>query len=55
MFPLKEVRLKSSTAGLFEHTFAVVVAIKAGVNVKAVLTSLNTPFLPISRSRFKRH
>ena len=28
---------------------------KAGVNVKAVLTSLNTAFLPISRSRFKRH
>ena len=29
--------------------------IKAGVNVKAVLTSLNTAFLPISQSRFKRH
>ena len=28
---------------------------KAGVNVKAVLRSLNTAFLPISRSRFKRH
>ena len=28
---------------------------KAGVHVKAVLTSLNTAFLPISRSRFKRH
>ena len=28
--------------------------IKAGVNVKAVFTSLNTAFLPISRSRFKR-
>ena len=28
--------------------------IKAGVNVKAVLTSLNTAFLPISRSRFKQ-
>ena len=27
---------------------------KAGVNVKAVFTSLNTAFLPISRSRFKR-
>ena len=26
----------------------------AGVNVKAVFTSLNTAFLPISRSRFKR-
>ena len=29
--------------------------VKAGVHVKAVLTSLNTAFLPISRSRFKRH
>ena len=28
---------------------------KAGVNVKAVLRSLNTAFLPISQSRFKRH
>ena len=28
---------------------------KAGVHVKAVLTSFNTAFLPISRSRFKRH
>ena len=28
--------------------------IKAGLNVKAVLTSLNTAFLPISRSRFKQ-
>ena len=28
--------------------------IKAGVYVKAVLTSLNTPFLPISRSGFKQ-
>ena len=27
---------------------------KAGVNVKAALTSLNTAFLPISRSQFKR-
>ena len=27
---------------------------KVGVNVKAVFTSLNTAFLPISRSRFKR-
>ena len=27
-------------------------AFKAGVHVKAVLTSLNTAFLPISRSRF---
>ena len=26
----------------------------AGVNVKTVLTSLNTAFLPISRSRFKQ-
>ena len=30
-------------------------ALKAGVNVKAVLRSLNTAFLPISRSRCKRH
>ena len=30
-------------------------ALKAGVNVKAVLRSLNTAFLPISRSRFKQH
>ena len=29
-------------------------SVKAGVNVKAVFTSLNTAFLPISRSRFKR-
>ena len=28
--------------------------IKAGVHVKAVFKSLNTAFLPISRSRFKR-
>ena len=28
--------------------------VKAGVNVKAALTSLNTAFLPISRSHFKR-
>ena len=28
--------------------------VKVGVNVKAVFTSLNTAFLPISRSRFKR-
>ena len=26
---------------------------KAGVNVKAALTSLNTAFLPISRSQFQ--
>ena len=32
----------------------VVKIVKAGVNVKAVFTSLNTAFLPISRSRFKR-
>ena len=30
-------------------------AFKAGVHVKAVLTSPNTAFLPISQSRFKRH
>lgn len=29
--------------------------IKAGVNVKVVLASLNTAFLSISRSRFKQH
>ena len=28
--------------------------IKAGVNVKVALTSLNMTFLPISRSHFKR-
>ena len=28
---------------------------KAGVHVRAVLTSLNTAFLPIPRLRFKRH
>ena len=28
--------------------------VKAGVHAKAVLTSLNTAFLPISRSRFKQ-
>ena len=28
--------------------------VKAGVHVKAVLTSLNRAFLPISRSRFKQ-
>ena len=28
--------------------------IKAAVHVKAVLTSLNTAFVPISRSRFKQ-
>ena len=28
--------------------------VKAGVHLKAVLTSLNTAFLPISRSRFKQ-
>ena len=28
-----------------------ILSIKAGVNVKAVFTSLNTAFLPISRSR----
>ena len=27
---------------------------KAGVNVKAALTSLNTAFLPVSRSHFTR-
>ena len=30
------------------------VMFKAGVHLKAVLTSLNTAFLPISRSRFKQ-
>ena len=30
------------------------IIIKAGVHVKAVFKSLNTAFLPISRSRFKR-
>ena len=30
-------------------------SVKAEVHVKAVLTSLNTAFLPISWSRFKRH
>ena len=39
-------------ASLIFHLEACVV--KAGVNVKAVFTSLNTVFLPISRSRFKR-
>ena len=29
--------------------------LKAGVHVKAVLRSVNTALLPISRSRFKRH
>ena len=38
---------------LLEHT-VILFYIKAGVNVKAVFTSLNTAFLPISRSRFKR-
>ena len=32
----------------------VLTRLKVGVNVKAVFTSLNTAFLPISRSRFKR-
>ena len=31
------------------------VKLMAGVNVKAVLRSLNTAFLPISRSSFKQH
>ena len=31
-----------------------IASFKAGVHVKAVFTSLNTAFLPISRSRFKR-
>ena len=30
-------------------------SIKAGIHVKAVLRLLNTAFLPISQSRFKRH
>ena len=34
---------------------AVLTSLKAGVNVKAVLRLLNTAFLPISQSRFKRH
>ena len=36
-------------SGIIERRY-----VKAGVNVKAVFTSLNTAFLPISRSRFKR-
>ena len=34
--------------------FAICSSVKAGVHVKTVLTSLNTAFLPISRSRFKQ-
>ena len=36
------------------HVQIIKISVKAGVNVKAVFTSLNTAFLPISRSRFKR-
>ena len=39
---------------MFKQEGSKVVQLKAGVNVKAVFTSLNTAFLPISRSRFKR-
>ena len=35
------------------HSY-LLVPFMAEVNVKAVLTSLNTAFLPISRSRFKQ-
>ena len=40
-------------AMMVDHT-SYIHNIKAGVHVKAVFTSLNTAFLPISRSRFKR-
>ena len=34
--------------------FVVICGLKAGVHLKAVLTWLNTAFLPISRSRFNQ-
>ena len=46
---------KSKISRLSSHSrFLEKLALKAGVNVKAVFTSLNTAFLPIFRSRFKR-
>ena len=42
---------KKKTSGLQAYMPGIV---KAGVHVKAVFKSLNTAFLPISRSRFKR-
>ena len=56
------MRVRSSVIGLLYEKVSINNNIhhahfcfKAGVNVKAVLRSLNTAFLPISRSRFKRH
>ena len=46
------VRKKLFKAGV--NVKAALTSLKAGVHVKAVFTSLNTAFVPISRSRFKR-
>ena len=35
--------------------FPEISSIKVGINLKAALTSLNTAFLPISLTHFKRH
>ena len=39
----------------FSNIFFPLCKVKTGVNAKAVFRLLNTAFLPISRSRFKRH
>ena len=51
IFIYGSVYLGSHREYLFRFCFVV---IKAGVHLKAVLTSLNTTFLPMSRSRFKQ-
>ena len=43
--------LKISLNHIFSIKLHDLAPVKAGVHVKAVLTSLNTAFLPISRSR----
>ena len=53
-FVFPSVKKQKHDLHIVKKKYARTNILKAGVNVKAVFTSLNTAFLPISRSRFKR-
>ena len=53
-YPTKQGPFKLSQRSLSLQLRFFISTVKAGVHVKAVLTSLNTAFLPISRSRSKK-
>ena len=49
------IEKRKSKYCLFTASWSFVGSLQAGVNVKVVLTLLNSAFLPIPQSRFKQH